>query len=793
VKISIMKDLLYIQIFKTNMKNTFSKLILFLLIINVCPVTAQQISPNLVGTNVWYNPGTTVWNLTAECGVQMIRIGGHQYDDNIPSKTTLLGWIKKIQAMGAEPIIQVSQYQSATVAADLVRYFNIEKSGEIAPVKYWNIGNEPWLQANKPSISTVGALVEAYFKPIAAAMKEVDPEIKIYGPDFCYYIDQAINDLFGGKNNIAGKVTDKDYYYCDGISWHLYPQEDNIDLAYQGLESFKSSIIKCKQKVAATNTALNRTGDDALTWGIGEFNAKGGPEVHTWGNGQMFGGILGLCMKYEAKYATSWSMFENGGNRQGTDFSFIDGANMTPRSSYRHMEFVAKYFKDNYIDGISSSSDFIVYGAQNEEQTAIMVMNRAGGPAKGYALLLNDTATSTEKYRLKVNAGLDVAYNDFISPRTTQVIIFKGDSITKINYSSDDFDNERPPSYSFFKLSDTLPETPENLQAAALSYKSIELTWNNNSANEMGYIIEREESNGFQMIAVLPADSKSYTNINLLPETSYTYRISAYNSLGKSDYSDIVSEVTLETPATKAFDGPHSIPGKIEAEDFNDNEAGIGYFDSDNVNQGGKYRTTGVDIETCTDAGGGHNIGYVQDGEWLNYLIDNVTPGVYDMAFRTASNTSGTKRIDVYLGDEKVGSVVPENTGGWQSWETLFLEDIDIQSADPIEMMLKFTGIEINLNWIEFIELNTSISNESAGNKVLAFYHRQTKNITVKAQRNMGKSVISVVNITGQSFYKSMLNGWDETDISTSNWAIGVYFLTVLNQNQKYTFKLKID
>ena len=40
--------------------------------------------PYLVGTNVWYNPSQKVWDLTAECGVKMIRIGGHAYDDNLP-------------------------------------------------------------------------------------------------------------------------------------------------------------------------------------------------------------------------------------------------------------------------------------------------------------------------------------------------------------------------------------------------------------------------------------------------------------------------------------------------------------------------------------------------------------------------------------------------------------------------------------------------------------------------------------------------------------------------------------
>ncbi len=138
--------------------------------------SAQQISPLLVGTNLWYNdPGEQVWNLTRECGVKTIRIGGHAYDKNLPSEEILLEWVRKIQAIGAEPILQVSQYQSADAAAALVRFLNMEKHEGVAPVKYWNIGNEPWLQAGRPPLSTMGDFVEGYFKPIAAAMKAGGP------------------------------------------------------------------------------------------------------------------------------------------------------------------------------------------------------------------------------------------------------------------------------------------------------------------------------------------------------------------------------------------------------------------------------------------------------------------------------------------------------------------------------------------------------------------------------------------------------------------------------------------
>jgi len=137
-------------------------------------IAAQQISPLLVGTNVWYSKlSDQVWTLTKECGVKSIRIGGGAYDRHMPSNETLLDWVQKIQSIGAEPILQVSQYQPAEAAADLVRFFNIDKHDGLKPIKYWNIGNEPWLQAGRPDQATFGAVVEKYFKTIAAAMKRL--------------------------------------------------------------------------------------------------------------------------------------------------------------------------------------------------------------------------------------------------------------------------------------------------------------------------------------------------------------------------------------------------------------------------------------------------------------------------------------------------------------------------------------------------------------------------------------------------------------------------------------------
>lgn len=158
----------------------------------------------------------------------------------------------------------------------------------------------------------------------------------------------------------------------------------------------------------------------------------------------MFGAVLGLCMKYEATYATTWSMFENGGSRRGTDFSSIDG-NMVPRASYRHMEFVAKHFKGIYADGRSSDTNLLVFGSKDTDTLSVLIMNRVTGAPQEYQLRLNEDFAGDGKAQLSVAAASSKKYNGIIEGRATQVLVFQGDRITKYAYSSKDFDNGLPP------------------------------------------------------------------------------------------------------------------------------------------------------------------------------------------------------------------------------------------------------------------------------------------------------------------------------------------------------------
>ncbi|MCV6636306.1 choice-of-anchor D domain-containing protein [Candidatus Albibeggiatoa sp. nov. NOAA] len=85
------------------------------------------------------------------------------------------------------------------------------------------------------------------------------------------------------------------------------------------------------------------------------------------------------------------------------------------------------------------------------------------------------------------------------------------------------------------------PNAPINLIANPTSHNQIQLTWTDDSSIETGYRIER---NGMR-IAILDKNTETYTDDDLTCESTYTYDVYSYNSIGES--SHITTTVTTLT------------------------------------------------------------------------------------------------------------------------------------------------------------------------------------------------------------------------------------------------------
>ena len=85
---------------------------------------------------------------------------------------------------------------------------------------------------------------------------------------------------------------------------------------------------------------------------------------------------------------------------------------------------------------------------------------------------------------------------------------------------------------------------PSNLAATKASLSQVNLSWSDNSTNETGFKIERKTASTWTQIATVGTNIKAYQNKNLVSNTTYYYRVRAYNAGGYSAYSNTAS-ITL--------------------------------------------------------------------------------------------------------------------------------------------------------------------------------------------------------------------------------------------------------
>lgn len=94
------------------------------------------------------------------------------------------------------------------------------------------------------------------------------------------------------------------------------------------------------------------------------------------------------------------------------------------------------------------------------------------------------------------------------------------------------------------------PSAPSNLSATTISNSQIDLGWQDNSGNELGFIVERKAGSGgvYAPIDTVGANATNFVSLGLTGSIQYFYRVRAYNTGGSSAYSNEANATTQVDP-----------------------------------------------------------------------------------------------------------------------------------------------------------------------------------------------------------------------------------------------------
>lgn len=151
-----------------------------------------------------------------------------------------------------------------------------------------------------------------------------------------------------------------------------------------------------------------------------------------------------------------------------------------------------------------------------------------------------------------------------------------------------------------------------------------------------------------------------------LPSGNQTLRVFVYKGVFSLNWFEI--HQPLKT-----------VPGKIEAEDF--------------------ALASGVATETTQDTNGGLNVKDIDDGDYLDFLVNVSESSDYTFRFRVGNAYGyGVIKVVTQHGDTLATAHVPQ-TGGWQSWGHTEATVALVQGQQLLRFF--FQRGAFNLNWIE--------------------------------------------------------------------------------------------
>lgn len=276
--------------------------------------------------------------------------------------------------------------------------------------------------------------------------------------------------------------------------------------------------------------------------------------------------------------------------------------------------------------------------------------------------------------------------------------------------------------------------------------------------------------------------------ISNIQDDEYTFTLTAKDAQGEIEKKTIVFETPGQIPYPNS-EVPHSIPGKIEFEEYDAGGKYLGYYDKTAQDPSFySYRETD-DVDLGRN---GTIVSSLEAEEWLEYTVHVKQTGRYKLSVRHRTTVApGVQGFSVILpnkGDTLLSNCETLYTGK----SDFFVDPIGEFALEEGKQVLRFailnTGFDLDYMELEFITPTSAnqVTQDSKGFKV--YPNPAGRFVSIQLQ-GFSAAQVSIYNMAGQLMYQKSTNNSLVRLPRESNYNPGMYLIRVLDENNRAFYK----
>lgn len=334
------------------------------------------ISPYLFGTN--YGPMHAVppemMPQVEQAGFTALRFPGGAWTDTVDIQPFQIDALMAFaEQVGALPAVSVRLLDGKPeTAAKLVRYANLEKKYGI---QYWSIGNEPniYTQLKQADYDYTSEHLNQEWREIALAMKEVDPDIQLMGPELSQWNDSYETT----PKDSAGRDWMSEFLKANGdlvdvITVHRYPMHSPAQPVT--IQALRENTRKWKGEIEYLRSLSREILGRELPIAVTELNSdpssaqlqEASPD--SFYNAIWYADVLGQMMDADVFMVNQWVL-----SQRTTGLGLLKGTTVRPTF---HVFPLYKNFGSQQVYAASGVEDVDIFAAKREDGAlTLMVIN----------------------------------------------------------------------------------------------------------------------------------------------------------------------------------------------------------------------------------------------------------------------------------------------------------------------------------------------------------------------------------------------------------------------------------